>query len=220
MLNSQKHVFWQALLVTFLIFLIGIFFGVILENFRIGKIDDLYQKSEINLLDIKLQTEIYSMGNFNCEVAVNENFEFAERIYKEALLLERYQSASNLKEDLNTRHRKYDLLRANLFLNSLMIKEKCNESYKNVVYLYKMNNQTLDIKAKQNTFSKLLYELKKKMGNSILLIPIAGDNNLVSVNLIMDKFNITKDDLPVILINEKIKVKDLQTIEELEKYFK
>jgi hypothetical protein len=220
MFNSQKHVFWQAFFVTLLIFAVGVFFGILLENSRTGKVDELYQKSEIDLLDIKLQTEIYFSGDFNCGAAIRENFNFAERIFSEASLMERFESASNLKEDLRLRHKKYDILRANLFLNSVKIKEKCNSSYSNVVYIYKYNNQTLDTKARQNVFSKLLKELKDRKGNQILLIPMAGDNDVVSIDLILDKFNVAKEELPVILIDEKIKITELETIEELEKYFK
>jgi hypothetical protein len=217
MLTSQKNVFWQALLVTLLIFGIGIVFGIILENWRVGKVDEMYQKSELDLLDIKLQTEIYSMGDFDCESAVKENFLFAERIYEEAKQLERYESASSLGESLITRHRKYDILRVNLFLNSLRIKDKCGQVYHDVLYIYKYNNQTLDDKAKQNVFSKLLTELKQNSGSDILLIPFAGDNNVVSVNLLMDKYGVSKEQLPIIIIDEKIKITELETVEELQK---
>lgn len=220
MLNSQKHIFWQALLVTILIFGIGIVLGIILENWRTGEIDYMFQNSEINIMDIKLQTEIYSKGDFNCDTAIRENLNFAERIYNEAKLMERYESASTLTENLATRHRKYDILRANLLLNSIRIKEKCNSSYSDVVYFYKYNNPTLDTKAKQNTFSKLLMELKKRKGDEILLIPMAGDNDVVSINLLLDKFGISQDELPVILINNKKKITELESIDELMKNFK
>ena len=55
-MNSQKSTFWQALIITVLIFGVGVFLGVVLENWRTSKISDLYQKSELDLLDIKLQS--------------------------------------------------------------------------------------------------------------------------------------------------------------------
>ncbi|MBR9704783.1 hypothetical protein GOV12_05200 [Candidatus Pacearchaeota archaeon] len=220
MLKSQKHVFWQALFVTILIFGVGIVFGIILENWRTGKVDELYQRSEISLLDIKLQTEIYSQGDFKCNSAVRETFNFAERIYEEARQLERYETASTLSEELKTRHQKYDILRANLFFNSLRIREKCEDSFNTALYIYQYNNQSIDTKAKQNVFSKLLGELKDREGTKLLLVPMAGDNGIVSINLIMDKFNIAKEELPVILINNDIKINDLTTVEELEAYIK
>jgi len=96
MFQSQKHVFWQALLITILIFSIGIVLGIVLENWRTSKISTLAENSQLDFLDIKLQSEIYSSDEFNCQVAVNENFKFAEQIYEEAKILDRYESASRL----------------------------------------------------------------------------------------------------------------------------
>lgn len=219
MFNSQKNVFWQALLVTILIFGVGIIFGIIIEDWRTSQIDSLYQKSELDLIDIKLQTDIYSIGNFNCSVAVGENINFANRIYEEASLLDRYEGASTLKNEIIDRHKKYDLLRANLLLNSIKIKNKCNSSYYEVLYVYKYNNPSFETEAKQNVFSKLLTELKIELGDKILLIPMSGDDNITSINLIKDQYGINDKELPIILIDRNIKITNLETIDDLMKNF-
>ncbi|MDD5193513.1 MAG: hypothetical protein PHF67_02910 [Candidatus Nanoarchaeia archaeon] len=220
MFQSQKNVFWQALLITILIFSIGVIAGVILENWRTNQIDYAYSVSELNLLDVKLQSDIYSSANFDCKDAVQENIDFADKIYNEAKILERYETASKLTDKIIFEHKKYDLLRVTLLLNSIKIKDKCNASYHNIVYFYKFNNPGLDIKAKQEVFSNLLGEVKYKSGDEVLLIPISGDNNLTSVNLLMKKYKISEGSLPIILIDEKNKLNNLLTIEELEEYLK
>jgi hypothetical protein len=219
MLESQKHVFWQALLITILIFSLGIIAGVFLESWRSNKVETLFQQSEIDLLDIRLQSEIFSTGKFNCQEAVKENLKFADRIYEEALLLEDYEKASRLGEELKLSHKKYDILRTILFLNSVKVKEKCNSSYRNVVYFYKFNNLDIDTKSKEDVFSKLLKDLKDQKKDDIILIPIAADNNLSSVNLMLSNYNLSQKDLPLILIDEKIKIKELKNINDLIKYF-
>ncbi len=219
MFKSQKHTFWQALLVTLFIFGLGIFVGILLENSRIGEISELYGKSEIYLLDIRLQNEIYSEGEFNCEFAFQENMKFADDIYEEVKLLEKYLGASRLTDEkIELQHKKYVILRGMLFLNSLKIKENCDLSYHNVVYFYiaDYNNPRLDLKVEQKVFSRLLFELKQKRGDEVLLIPIAVNKDISSVNVILDKYNITYDELPVVLIDEKIKITELETLEELE----
>jgi len=219
MFKSQRHAFWQALVVTIAVFAIGIFSGVLLENWRTSKIDTLYQQAEIDLLDVKLQSEIYSSGNFNCEFAKRENIEFANRIYEEAKILDRYETASRLTNALRLQHKKYDILRATLLLNSIKTREKCNASYSNVLYIYKYDEPRMDLKAKQNVFSRLLLELKQEKGDEVLLIPIAGNVGVSSIEMILDRYNVSQEELPVILINEEIKIIDLQTIEELKAYF-
>lgn len=219
MLTSQKNVFWQALLITIFIFSIGIIIGIILENWRTSQIQELYKNSEIDLLDIKLQSEYYSLGDFDCENAIKQNINFADRIFEEARILERYESASRLTDELILQHKKYDLLRTILLLNSIKIKDKCDNNYYEVVYFYDFNDATFEIKAKQNIFSKLLKDLKEIKGESILLIPIAADNDISAVDLILNENNIKENELPIILINRKDKINEIQTIEELLKYF-
>jgi len=219
MTNSQKNVFWQALLVTVVIFVLGIFMGFVLENWRTSKIDTYSQQSEIDLLDIKIQNDIYSKEIFNCEVAIEENLNFAEKIYEQAKVLGNYEKASRFTEDLRMQHKKQDLLRTILLLNSIEIKEKCNASYYEVVYFYKYNNEELGLKAKQEVFSRLLYGLKENKGSEILLIPISGDDDISSVNLLLDRYSISEEDLPIILINREIKITELENIEDLLKYF-
>jgi len=218
--KSQKHVFWEALLITILIFALGLIAGFVLENWRTGKIDTLYKNSEVSLLDARIQSEIYGLDNFNCDSAINENILFADKVYKEAEILERYQKASMLSEDIILSHRKYDLLRTLLFINSIKIKEKCNANYSNVVYFYKFNDKNPEVVAKEQVFSKLLADLKEKKGNAVLLIPIGIDGDVSSVKLTLAKYNISESDLPVILIDEKIKLNNIQTIDDLMKYFK
>jgi len=218
MFKSQKHVFWQALLVTMVIFGTGIILGIILENWRTNKIDILSELSQIELLDIKLQNEIYSSEIFNCELAISENINFADKIYQEAKQLDRYEGASRLTDKIKLQHKKYDILRAMLFTNSIQIKEKCDNKYDEVVYFYQYDEPSLNTKAKQSTFSKILLELKEIRGNDILLISMAGDNEISSINLILDKYQISKEELPVILINREFKITEVKTIRDLLKY--
>jgi hypothetical protein len=102
-----------------------------------------------------------------------------------------------------------------LLLNSIKIKQKCKNTYYEVVYFYDFNEPSFDTKAKQNVFSKLLAELKQEKGNEILLIPLAADNGISSINLLLEQYQITEDQLPLILINREQKITELQTIEEL-----
>ncbi|MFH1359110.1 MAG: hypothetical protein ABIH37_04430 [archaeon] len=215
MYKSEKNVFWQSLVVTLAIFLIGIFLGLVLENWRYNNIEQLAKESEIDLIDIKLQSEIYSEDNFNCESAIRENINFAERIFEEANLLKKYEDASRLKEDIKIQHKKYDILRAMLLINSKRIKEKCNANYHDVVYFYQFNEPSIETKAKQRTFSNVLIDLKNEFGSEILLIPMAGDNDIISIKLILETYGISEEDLPIIVIDEKIKITEVTNVNDL-----
>lgn len=216
--KSQKHIFWQALVLTLIVFNIGVYLGYSLEAQRVNRLDKMYVQSELELLDLRIQDEILYLANIDCNKAIEANIKFGDKIYEEAKVLEKYSTANRFSEKIVFEHKKYDLLRTFFWMNSVRLKEKCNPSYRNVVYLYQYNEPSLEKAAKQKVFSNALGELKEKYGNNIMLIPIAGDMNLASINLLLDYYNVTE--FPTILIDEKVKITEITSTEEIERYFK
>jgi hypothetical protein len=217
---NQKYTFLWALILTIVIFNIGIFLGYQLEQSRINKINEWYIETDLELLDQKVQSEAFDLVNFGCDSLVKENIAFANTLYEEALKIQKYEDANRISADIIIQHKKFDLLRSLFWMNSIKIKQKCNLDYHNVVYFYQYNNPTLEQQAKQKSISNLLMETKQEKGDKITLIPIAGDNELPSINLLLNKYNITQQDLPVILIDEKVKIVDIDSKEDILKYLK
>ena len=215
MLN-QKYIFLYALILTLVVFNIGIFFGYMLESSRLSTINNLYSNAELELLDQIAQKQAIGTLGFNCTTLVNENIKFGDQIFNEALQIKKYEDANRISDTITFQHKRFDLLRTIFWINSIQIKQQCSSIYHNVIYLYKYNNPTIEQESKQKFFSNLLQDLKQKEGNNIMLIPIAADNELPSLNLLLDKYQITS--FPTILIDEKIKITDVQSIDDVEKY--
>ncbi len=215
-MKSQKYVFLQALIIAFVIFNIGIFLGYKLETSRIDKINNWYIQSEIELLDQRIQKDAFEFLELNCDAMVKENINFADRIYEEALVIDKYEQANRINNDIILQHKRYDLLRTLFWINSMKIKEKCNSSYHNLVYFYQYNDVSIEKKAKQKVFSNLLFQIKQEEKAEIMLIPIAADNNIGSINLLLDKYEITE--LPTILIDEKIKLTAIESVEDIREH--
>ncbi len=213
---NQKYILLYALILTFVVFNIGIFMGYMLESSRIGEINKLYLEAEMELLDQRIQKDALEIIDFDCDAMVEENIKFADKIYEEALLIQRYEDANKINKDVIFQHKRYDLLRTLFWINSMRIKEKCNSNYHNIVYFYKYNNPSIEQESKQRFFSNLLSQIKEKFGNEIMLIPIAGDNDISSINLLLGKYDIKE--LPVILIDEEFLIYDLEKREDIEKY--
>ncbi|MFH1308310.1 MAG: hypothetical protein ABIH72_05650 [archaeon] len=216
--KNQKHVFWQALLVAMLIFFFGMLIGALVENFRTQRVDYLYLDSQVDLMDLRLQSDLFSDFNLDCELAVKKNVEFADRIYWEARTLEDYDSSSKISDELKIAHKRYDILRTMLWVNSIKIKENCDDSFHTVVYLYDYEDTPIQTKSFQNVFSKIALDLKEKRGNEILLIPIATDLQVDSLDLLMAKYNISE--VPCLLIDEKYQITELMSVEEVENLLK
>jgi len=215
-MKSQKYIFLQALVLTVIVFNIGIFFGYQLESSRVDRINDWYLQSDIELLDQKIQRDAFSFLDFDCELLIQENIDFADRIYIEAQKIDKFEKANRMGDEIIMQHKRYDLLRTLFWINSIEIKNKCNSDYHNVVYFYDYDEPSIGQKSEQKFFANLLFELKQEMGREIMLIPIAGDNDLPSIRLLLEIYGITE--LPAILIDEKIVLTDIEKREDIEKY--
>jgi len=187
-----------------------------LESSRINKINDWAFQAEMEILDQKIQENALDIIDFDCEILVQNNIDFADRIFEEAQKIDNYEKANRINQDIIFQHKRYDLLRTLFWINSIKIKEKCNSDYHTIVYLYQYNEPTFDQKAKQRVFSKLLTEIKVAKGRDVMLIPIAADNGLPSINLLVEAYGV--DVLPTILIDEDIILSELSSAEEIEKY--
>ena len=216
MLKSKKHVFWEALLVTILIFGIGILFGISYEASRQIEIEEYYALSEISLMDITALSNVISLENMSCDALINANLEFADRIYDEAKLLELYEGAGRITEDLKLAHKKYDLMRTLLWANSVKTFERCNKSFSIIIFLYEYETDNLAQKATQNVWGKILFDLKQKHGGKVILIPIAADSNLASLNSFIGNLEI--ETYPTVIVDDRYILNEITSLEEIEKY--
>ncbi|MSS74880.1 hypothetical protein EXS73_01560, partial [Candidatus Pacearchaeota archaeon] len=169
MVSSDKGAFWQALIAALFIFGLGIVIGFLIEANRTTQVSLLLQHSEVNVLDEQLRGRLLTDLNVDCKTAQQSSFDFADNIYREALRLERYDSASKFSDELQIAHRRYDLLRMYLWAESIKIRERCKSDFHTVVYLYNYSTTDLDIRAQQTAYARLLTDVKQKYPDSILL---------------------------------------------------
>ena len=212
MLKSRKHVFWEALIVTILIFLIGIFFGMLIETGNSNKINNLYLSSEISLTDAMAGSKLIENFDINCESLKINNINFADQVYEEAKLLEKYEASGKLTEGMKLLHKKYDLMRTILWMNNQESTERC-DNYNLIIYLYEYETEQTGKKATQKVWSKILLDIKQER-NDILLIPIAADQNLTSLNLLLDQYKITQ--FPALIINNNKTIYNLENTETIQ----
>lgn len=88
----------------------------------------------------------------------------------------------------------------------------CLNSTKIIVYLYNYNTDDLTIEAEQNVWSRLLMQLKEE-DKSLILLPIAANLNVSSLDFLLKEMNIEK--IPAVIINNKEIVYDLERKDDL-----
>jgi hypothetical protein len=219
---EHKHwVFVEAFLLAAVILLIGFSLGYFIESYRADNIIQSYKNYEVEALDLRLQNYYFQIMNESaCDSAVKQNFEFADQVYDKGLLLEKYEESSQLTTDFALEKKKYVLLKLELWMNSLILKEKCGSLFDTVVYFYQGNPSTtsLTTRSQQQVISSVLKQVKEDKGNKIILLPIAGDLDLNAVKLQRDVYNITS--LPSILINEKVLFEGYADKDNIESYLR
>lgn len=198
-----NSVFFQALVLTVVVFFGGIFLGMLLEESRMEKINDYYLESEISMMDILAFNNMIDSLEVSCEELTKSNFELIDKVYFEAKTLEEYSQSNKLTENLENFNKKYSILRTYLWIDSIKVKNFCENSFNTVVYLYNGSSKDLTIRAKQNVFSKILEEVKRNAGRNVLLIPIDVSSNLNSLNALVSKYNPEKREFPIVILNEE-----------------
>jgi hypothetical protein len=211
----RKNVFIKAIIITVLIFIAGLSAGMWLDNSRTEEIRERLAKVDIDWNDARLQStyyQIFSNDTNFCNSAMRSNAIFADKIYEEGLILERYEAINRFSPYVISEKKRYALLQMQFWMNSIELKESCNTNYSTVLYLYS-HYADGDQKNDQNLMSAILTELKNDCGSNVMLSPIPIDIELASISAIADQFDI--DVTPSILINENDLIQGVTSLEEL-----
>jgi hypothetical protein len=216
MVNS-KNAFWQALVVTIFVFVAGLVLGFYIELSNVDKSDSLIRSSEVDFLDQQIKFSSLNSGiNFNCENSRKDLFDFADQIYADAVKFEEEDAQSKFTEEQrDILHKRYDLLRVNLWIESLKLRKNCNGSFHTILYFFDYSSPDVDIRSEQRIMSLVLLDLKYKYPNDILLLPIAANMGLDSIDMIKENYNISTS--PTLIIDESLVIDTLITADELEK---
>ena len=186
-----------------------------LEQTRIDNTNISFYQSEASLYDSFALGKLLDNSLVSCEDLKSASVDFANKIYEEAKELERFDNSNKLTDSLKIIHRKYDLLRTLLWMNVIEIKENCGE-INTVVYLYKYEADKIQIKSKQGVWSRILKDLKDERGDNVILIPIAADQDIISLDYLVRTYGIRE--FPAVILNEKDVFYDHKTVKELEWY--
>jgi hypothetical protein len=208
--NPHNIVFIEALVMSLFIFGLGIMLGFIIEGNRASNIESSYIESQVNLLDIQTLSSLIGNGDYSCDYRIEKNIEFGNKIYEDALTLARYEGSQTFSGNLKEQHRIYDLLRTIFWINSIELKKEC-PNLRTIVYLYEYGVEDSEELQKQKVFSRFAGELKEDLGDNVVLIPIAINLDLSSLEVLKEKYGVDKT---MILIDEEIKLTEIEELEE------
>ena len=211
---KQKSVFWQALILTIIVFLLGVALGYFLETGRIDEIKEEYAKLETEWADSRLANIYYqNLDPKYCDYAIQQNLIFGDKIYQQGLKIDKYEKAAPFTEkNIQLERKRYGLFKTEFLFNSLALKERCNANYDILIYFFAAN-PTVEEQSAQGVQSRILEQLKEEKGSNLMLIPLPTDLDISVIKLFIESQNITST--PAILINEKIKLEGVRSIEDI-----
>ena len=214
----QKDVLITAFVLSVAVFVIGIFIGFWLDSSRVNEISARLDMSEIEWNDARLMSQYYNVcgSASSCENELENNLKFNEKIYSYGLQIEKYEQANRFAPQIEMEKKKYALLQAQFWFNSVGIREICNSTYYNFVYFYSLHDESVSNEQRLQSIANM--ELKEKCGAKMMLIVIPIDTDILTIDAVKSKYGIKK--APSILINEETLLEGLQNMESLEKYVK
>lgn len=213
----MKNVFSKAAIITAVVFLAGIYIGLVMDNMRVEEIKGRITEIDNLWNDVRLmQSYIQKFSNRTdyCGFLLNENLKMGDRIYEEGLKVEQYENTNRFSSSLILEKTRYALLDLQFWVNSIDLKNLCNGNYSTVIYFYSQYNKTPD----QNFQDKVLWDLKQKCGPKIIYITFPSDMDIATIEVIKSIYGI--DSVPAILINEETLLQSPTTLREMEEYIK
>jgi len=214
----MKKIFLKSLAFTLVVFIIGFYAGILLDNLRLEEvksrltqIDNLW--NDARLLQSYIQRLSDNKSSY-CKFLLDENLKSGDKIYEEGTKVEEIEKINRFTPTIILEKERYALLDLQFWLNSIDLKRLCNASYTDVIYFYSYYNKTLE----QGFQDQTLFDLKQKCGPQIIYITFPSDMNISTIEAIKNIYNIKK--VPAILINESLVLYSPQTMRDLENYIK
>jgi len=207
-IQSRKR-YLLAFLIGTVLFILIFFLSYSLSYFEYQRISNLQESITYTIFEDKLD---YSL--FNKQICSNESFKkISEDLGFQGKIIDDLEKRLGKKDEkVLFRKKFYTLIELEHFEFVKILNENCDSKIHTILFFY--SNEKKDIK-KSEDVGDLLDVIHNRNDN---LVIYSFDINLESdlINKLKDKYEITKS--PTIMIDENIKLLDLQNINEIEKY--
>ena len=210
MVNNRKLLI-NSVIITTIVFLIGIFVGYQLDNIRTSDIVDDLRQSELEAQNYIIEQEFFeNFGGYRCGLAQPRLTELSYSLGELGFNLVNYERKNVFKQkDYDYLLRKYFLeeIRAYTLFNQL--KKDCNLN--NTLILYFFNPEDIESERQGKVLDVLV---KKYSGISVFSINFNYNSDTL-INNVKFFYNVTKT--PAVIINDDKKIEQYVSLEALEK---
>ncbi|VVB81870.1 Uncharacterised protein [uncultured archaeon] len=195
-MDERKKVLWQSLLLTVLIFAVGILLNHLFDAYRISIIENVMTSHEIDSEAYKVErffTE--NFGGEKCEIMTTRISDLKKEVRKVGEDLGSYSSFSFFrKTDYDYLKRKYFLLELRFLALIEKLNKECDKPYLPIVFFYKIDD---DASERQGF---ILQDLSEAYDQQLVILSIDKDyKDEPLVSLLATNYNVT--DAPTLIID-------------------
>jgi glutaredoxin len=201
-------IYITAGVVTLIIFSLGIGLGYLISNQKYDIIKYDFDSIQLQQKDIEIELLlINSIGNKSCDTLNYEIGKTASQSTELGQTVSLYDNEIIKNPDFASLKKNYIISLIQLWSYWELFKKNCNSSVNTILYFYAIKNCN-DCQAQ----GFVLSYLKEKYPDEIMVFALDKDEDLYSLNLIKNVYNITT--APTLIINNK-KYEGLKDINEL-----
>ena len=202
--------YFSILVLTIMIFIVGIYIGTSVEQQRVKALyDDLQDQSlayqnlvtENNYMNYILSKINFNSSKKNCNLITGSYFTSIKNLDNSRIKLENYINSGNGNEKAYLRLKKYySDLQVDYWITAKKIREKCPDSNINtILYFYKNKKKCPSC---EDEGVHLNY-VKQKLKDNVLIFSLDADNNQGVIRLLNQQFQNNYREMPVLVINGK-----------------
>jgi len=197
-MDERKKILLRSLLLTILIFAVGILLNHVFDTFRISIIEDVMMGHEIDSEAYKAEgffTETF--GGEKCEIMVSRIADLKTEIRKVGEDLGSYSRFSFFrKKDYDYLKRKYFLLELRFLALIEKLNKECDNPYLPIIFFYEIDQ---DASERQGF---ILQDLSKDYEQQLIVLTLDKDyKDEPLVKLLADSYNVTE--APTLIIDGK-----------------
>ena len=207
---TNKRLLINSLIITSIIFLIGMFVGYQFDNLRTNDVVENLRQSELDAQSYLTEQDFFeNFGAYQCELAQPRLIDLSSRLGELGSNLVNYEKRSVFRQkDYNYLLRKYFLEEIKTYTLFSKLKQTCNRN--NTLILYFFNPE--DISSEQQ--GKVIdVFVKKHRGISVFSVNFKYQGDILTNN-IKTYYNITMT--PTVIINNAKRIDHFIDLEHLE----
>ncbi|MDO8628217.1 MAG: hypothetical protein Q7R56_00500 [Nanoarchaeota archaeon] len=212
----ERKIYWKqhglALIITIIIFSIGILIGIQLTETRVTELQTKNQAQKADFESLQLQyaflnTQPHNKSCIAFSKALERNVYDLENT---RIKVEQYLQSSSNTEELTQLKRDYSLAEIRYWLLAEQAQQECNSNIISILYFYQKDELCNDCSGQ----GYILTELKDQFKEKLLIFSFDIDLEEPLVDILQETYNITKG--PTLVINGET-YQELQTTTTIKK---